>query len=85
MEQKLYSPTYSTMYEYDWNGGEHRTELSKSESADYADKIELMMHRENKNLDLKRGLMEYYGKNDTVNTKVESLFINVEVINNKLW
>ena len=58
MEQKLYSPVFCKMYTPEDYHSDTPEMLSQRNAAEYADKIELLIHRENKDLDSKRGLME---------------------------
>ena len=64
--------------------------ISQETAVHYADEIQAALDRDSSDLDEVRGLMEYFYDNDpdiekTVNEKVRSLFVGVEVHEGKLW
>ena len=86
-ELKLYMPLQLTYYgENDWGEpGDDCYTLSDSEAAQYLDAVNGALARESKFLNTPRGFMEYYGKEDTVDAKVQSFYFKAEARNGKLW
>ena len=87
MEVKLYSPVFVDLWEYDEYGSYpvHSEPLDQSAAATYADEISDAIIKERLPEESGRGLMEYYREDDSVDEKVRSMHIDVEVHNGKLW
>jgi len=85
LEAKLYSPVFVDLWEYDYNEGNVKNELSQHEAVEYADEIRDAMKSYAEPGQTKRGLMEYYNEVDSVDEKVQSLFLDVEIHDGRLW
>ena len=88
--EKLYSPVTfqlrdNAMLEYYDDSDYWRDEISHEDAWGYMDQIELAMRRDRDTLDSSRGMMEYYSDSEAVNSKVHSLFPNIELRGDKLW
>jgi len=91
--QKLYSPLYvsieATDNMEDFDYVDWRDEISQQEAAYYYDEIHAAILGERMPEEAERGLMTYYNffgdRDDSVNEKARSLFVDVEVHDNKLW
>jgi len=84
-EAKLYSPVFCSLGEYDEEGDYDTSELSQRTAASYLDDIHAAILKERLPEEKERGLMTYYHDADTVEDKVRSLFVDVEIIGGKLW
>ena len=91
--EKLYSPVFVRILDHD-EEHDHYTDdptypISQSDAAGYIEQIQAALYRESRALDRVRGLMEYYRDgtpvSNAVNAKVQSLFIDVEIHEDKLW
>jgi len=86
-EVKLYSPVFVDLWEYDEYGSYpvHSEPLDQSAAALYANEISAAIIKERLPEESERGLMEYYREGDSVDEKVHSMHVDVEVHNGKLW
>ena len=84
-EAKLYSLVFVDLWEYDYNEGNIKNELSQYEAAVYRDEISEAIKNYREPGEAECGLMVYYDESDLVGEKVRSLFVDVEVHDNKLW
>ena len=88
--EKLYSPVFCEIVAndnlelYD-NINYYADEISQTDAANYADEIHEAILKERMPGEEERGLMTYYHGNDSVNDKVRSLLVDVEVHGGKLW
>ena len=84
---KLYMPMTVDCYEKnEWGDTEDEpTELDNHMAAGYTDHIVAALMRERLSTETERGLMYYYGKNDSVEQKVKSCDFTAEVRNGRLW
>jgi hypothetical protein len=84
---KLYMPMTVDYYERnEWGDLEDEPlTMTDSEAAEYAPQISAALLREHMPEETERGLMEYYGEDDSVNNKVRSFTFTSEVRNGKLW
>lgn len=88
LEQKLYSPVFVDLYSYDdpdSGDDSYSEEIPQTEATYYADAIHEAILEERLSGEEDRGLMTYYHDDDSVNEKVRSLFVDVEVHGGKLW
>ena len=83
---KLYMPLAVNLYERDEYGSldDDPIELGGREALEYEDSIFSAILRERRPDESQRGLMQYYGKNDTLNQKVQSYVFTVETVNGSL-
>ena len=84
---KLYMPMTVSYYERNKWGDLDDTELhlDDREMVREADHIIAALYKERRAKELNRGLMNYYGKNDGVRDKVQSIMFTAEVRDKKLW
>ena len=84
---KLYMPMTVECYEQNqWGDYENEpTELCSSDAVRYADNIAAALARERCPEEAERGLMEYYGKDDGVDSKVKSVVFTTEARKGRLW
>ena len=85
MKAKLYSPVFCEMWGYEEYNGGHLTEVGRRSATSYLDKIRNAIFNERRPEAAERGLMEYYGKADSVNEKVQSLFVDADIYDKRLW
>jgi len=87
LKAKLYSPVFVDLWEKDEYGGHDGgpAELSQHEATYYLDEIRTAIISQRAPEEAERGLMEYYHEPDSVNKKVLSLLIDVEIHDHKLW
>ena len=87
MEAKLYSPVFVDFWEHDEDGSypTQSDEMSQETAKWFNIEISAAILKERKSEDGERGLMAYYGEIDSVNSKVRSIFLDVDVIDDKLW
>jgi hypothetical protein len=87
MEAKLYSPVFVAFWEYDDYGSidHYKSEHDQTYAVTWFDEIRTAILNERLPEETERGLMEYYYNNDTVNEKVQSLFVDIEIIGERLW
>ena len=87
MEAKLYSPVFVYMWEYNDNGSYKPTSifLGQRVAALHIDEIHAAILNQQRPEEAQRGLMTYYNETDSINAKVRSLFLDVEIHENKLW
>ena len=85
-EEKLYSPVFVQMFdtESDWDS-DAGFFLSQEDAVRYFDEIHAALKTEHRHIDDERGLMEYYGEDNSVDEKVHSLSVDVEIHDGKLW
>ena len=85
---KLYAPMYADLIGYneygDLDDDESET-LDSRELVRYADKITAALLRERMPEEAERGIMHWYHREDSVNSKVHSILLNAEVRDRKLW
>ena len=84
---KLYMPMTVDCYEKkEWGDTENEpTELDSREAVRYTDNIVAALARECLPEEASRGLMHYYGGNDSVSQKVKSLTFTAEARDGRLW
>lgn len=91
---KLYMPLTVGYFDNNCYGGsDEEYTMSASEAVGYASQIIAAMQKENDLLaqhadspeEVERGLMAYYGENDSVDRKVHSYRFRAEVRNGQLW
>lgn len=84
---KLYMPMSVDYYERsEWGDcDEEPSEMGNAEAVGYADNILAALLRERHSEESGRGMMTYYGKNDSVNDKVRSYNFTSEVRDGRLW
>ena len=84
---KLYMPLTAELYERseygDWES--ESTELDGSELRSYRDQIMAELVKSRMPEETERGLMHWYGKADSVDTKVHSAVFTVEEHDRQLW
>jgi hypothetical protein len=87
LKAKLYSPVFVDIWEPDEYGSyePYPEELSQRGAARYKDEIQAAMNKYREPGEAERGLMAYYDDPDTVNEKVRSMFIDVEIHGGELW
>jgi hypothetical protein len=87
--EKLYSPLFVQMtadeYKDDYDGDYWSDPISQQEAVYYEDSIHEAILRERLHTEQPRGLMTYYYRGGTVDEKVFSLNVDVEVHDGKLW
>jgi hypothetical protein len=87
--QKLYSPLFVRMDDYDnrdqYDEYYSSDPVSQQEAAYYYDEIHAAILRERLPEEGPRGLMDYYSDGGGVDEKVSSLFVDVEEHGGKLW
>lgn len=83
---KLYMPLAVTTYERnEWGDLENDpVELDSGTVAEYADNILAAIIKERMPEESERGLMKYYGEDDSVNQKVQSYVFTVERVQDRL-
>ena len=87
IEEKLYSPVFVKICT-DENLEDYGDPLTQQTAAYYFDEIHYAILKERLAIESERGLMEYFSyhdSNNAVDDKVYSLFVNVEVHDEKLW
>ena len=82
---KLYSPIVCDRWETDDDGAYNQHEISSSEAAWHIDEIRAAIQNEGQSEESERGLMAYFHDGGSVDDKVHSLFVDVEVHGNSLW
>lgn len=84
---KLYMPMTVGYFEYgEWGEpGEEEITLDPRSAAKYASYIIAALKNEAMPNEAERGLMTYYGKDDSVNRKVRSYTFTAEVRDGRLW
>ena len=86
LEAKLYSPVFVDLWEYDYGeSGLRSVHLDQAEALPYFDEIRTAISNYREPEQAERGLMAYYDEADMVGEKVRSMFIDVEVHDNKIW
>jgi len=87
MEAKLYSPVFVDFWEYNEHGDTraYSEELHQRYASFMFDEIQTAILNERLPEEAERGLMKYYFDADSINEKVKSMHVDVEVINEKLW
>ncbi len=91
-ELKLYSPLTAELMgeepDLDWDYGDvadYAQPLSSQDLVDFRDTIQEAIDDEVLPEEAERGLMAWYGKKDSLNSKVHSIRIGVEEINDRLY
>ncbi len=90
MDEKLFSPLFCKLRdndmldEYDDNYY-WADDISQKDAVRYEDEIHEAILKERIHIEEDRGLMAYYREGDSVDEKVKSLFIDVEIHAGKLW
>jgi len=84
---KLYSPVFVDLWERDEYGDypAESIELDQSTAAYHIDEIRAALLNERDPDEAGRGLMTYYHEDDSVNDKVRSLTVDVDLFAGKLW
>lgn len=84
---KLYMPLTADLYERDEWGclGEESTLLEGRELIQYEGKIRQALRDNQMPEEAERGIMHWYGENDSINEKVQSVVFTVEQRDQKLW
>lgn len=84
---KLYMPLTAELYEISKYGDleSEGTELDGSALRSYQDQIMAELIKSRMPEETERGLMHWYGKADSINTKVHSTFFTVEERDRQLW
>ena len=85
MEAKLYSPVFVDLWEYDYNEGNVKFELDQETAAWHHAEISEAIKNYREPEQAERGLMAFYNEPDLLGKKVHSLFVDVEVHDDKLW
>lgn len=85
MEAKLYSPVFCDLWEESDTQREIPEEISQGAARWYFDEIQDTLLKELLPDEGARGLMNYYRKADSVDEKVRSLFVDVEIHDDKVW
>ena len=87
MEAKLYSPVFVDLWEFDEYGSYNNdtVEISQRAAVSFFDEIQTAIHKYRMPEESERGLMAYYDEPDTINEKVRSIFIDVEIHGGRLW
>jgi len=88
ISEKLYSPLFVNIVADDneYYDGEYWCDpISQMEAAGYEDEIRAALMRERMRDEEPRGLMTYYHDKDSVDEKVRSLWVDVEVHKDRLW
>jgi hypothetical protein len=83
LKAKLYSPVFVDLSGYD-DDGDFTDELSQRRAAMYQYEISEALRKEWPRDEAERGLMAYYG-DGTIDEKVRSLTLDVEIHGEKLW
>lgn len=68
-----------------YDGNYWRDDLSQQEAAHYIEPVREAILKERMDGEEQRGLMTYYHETDSVNDKVQSLLVDVEVVGGRLW
>lgn len=84
---KLYMPLTAQLYRRDDWGGleEYGEELDGRGLRGYEDRIRAALVKNRMPEEAERGLMHWYGRQDSVNKKVQSVVFDVEGRNGQLW
>ena len=84
---KLYMPLSADLYERDDYGdlGEYGAELNSRELLEYEDSIMAAMVKNRMPEESKRGIMNWYREQDSVNDKVRSVEFTAEIRDRQLW
>lgn len=83
---KLYMPLSAEMQKGDyWNSGDDFEEMTDREILKYEDSIIAAMVKNQCPEEAERGLMHWYGIDDSVNDKVKSVVFTAEARQDKLW
>jgi len=85
LKAKLYSPIHCDICKYDKYGGCGFTEINPLSARTHLEDIRAVFAKERKPEESARGLMTYYDKADSVNEKVQSLFVDADVYEDTLW
>jgi len=89
LEAKLYSPLFCQLQDdenkEDYGGDYWSDPMSQQEAVYYEDEIRAALLRERMQDEEPRGLMTYYHEADSVDKKVHSMYVDVEVHDEKLW
>jgi len=87
--EKLYSPLFCQVQDDEnkeyYDGDYWSDPMSQQEAVYYEDEIRAALLRERMPDEEPRGLMTYYHEADSVDKKVHSLYVDVEVHDEKLW
>jgi len=84
MEAKLYSPVFNTYWSGMDIGHNDPDELTQQGMVECLPEIRAAI-LDKCPQDAERGYMAYYGTVDSINEKVKSLFVDVEIHNERLW
>ena len=84
---KLYMPLSAEVFKNDyWNGyDDEGTELSDREILAHEDEIIAAMVKNHTPEEAERGIMHWYGEDNSVDAKVKSVFFTAESRDGKLW
>jgi len=85
LEAKLYSPVFCDLWDNSDGDSDTPEEISQGTARWYFDEIQAALLKERLPDESKRGLMEYYHETDSVDEKVRSLFVDIEIHGDKLW
>ena len=87
MTLKLYMPLTAEVMHYDyWEGGdEDHSDLADREILAIEDEIVSAMVRNHTEEEAERGIMHWYGEDNSVDDKVRSVFFTAEEREGKLW
>lgn len=87
--EKLYSPVFCKLEDVEnmeqYDGDYWRDEIPQTQAAFYVDVIRDELEKMQHDDDTERGLMAYFDKDAALESKVRSLFVDVEVREDKLW
>jgi len=84
-KEKLYSPIFCTYWDDKDSMHDYPYYFNQNEAAAFRNEIHAAILKERSKGEEKRGLMTYYHADDSVDRKVKSLVVDVEVHGGKLW